>query len=160
MKQPQFQDRPTVITMKVMRFNDSYNAPALIAGTAPVPQPQPGRGEILIRVHASGVTPTELRWYPTTHTPDGGRRSSAIPGHEFSDVVEAVAADVDPNQIGSLSCCPGLFVGVGSPFLDRRGRTRRCTMPTHTSISRPATTASSRVRAVVYFWPRHKEATE
>ena len=84
--------------MRVMRFNDSSDAPALIAGTAPVPQP--GRGEMLIRVHAAGVTPTELRWYPTTHTPDGGRRTSAIPGHEFSGVVEAVAEDVDRNQIG------------------------------------------------------------
>jgi NADPH:quinone reductase-like Zn-dependent oxidoreductase len=84
-------------TMKVMRFNDFSDAPALIAGTAPVPQP--GRGEMLIRVYAAGVTPTELRWYPTTHTPDGGRRTSAIPGHEFSGVVEAVAADVDPDQI-------------------------------------------------------------
>jgi NADPH:quinone reductase-like Zn-dependent oxidoreductase len=81
-----------------MRFNDSSDAPALIAGTAPVPQP--GRGEMLIRVHAAGVTPTELLWYPTTHTPEGGRRTSAIPGHEFSGVVEAVAADVDPDQVG------------------------------------------------------------
>jgi NADPH:quinone reductase-like Zn-dependent oxidoreductase len=46
------------------------------------------------------VTPTELRWYPTTHALDGGRRTGAIPGHEFSGVVEAVAADVDPHQIG------------------------------------------------------------
>jgi NADPH:quinone reductase-like Zn-dependent oxidoreductase len=85
-------------TMRVMRFNDSSDAPALIAGTAPVPQP--GRGEMLIRVHAAGVTPTELLWYPTSHTLDGGRRTGAIPGHEFSGVVEAVAADVDPDQIG------------------------------------------------------------
>jgi NADPH:quinone reductase-like Zn-dependent oxidoreductase len=85
-------------TMRVMRFNDSSDAPALIAGTAPVPQP--GRGEMLIRVHAAGVTPTELLWYPTSHTLDGGRRTGAVPGHEFSGVVEAVAADVDPDQIG------------------------------------------------------------
>jgi NADPH:quinone reductase-like Zn-dependent oxidoreductase len=85
-------------TMNIMRFNDSFDAPALIAGTAPVPQP--GGGEILIRVHAAGVTPTELQWYPTTHTPEGRRRTGAIPGHEFSGVVEAVAADVDPDQIG------------------------------------------------------------
>ena len=85
-------------TMRVMRFNDSSDAPALIPGTAPVPQPD--RGEMLIRVHAAGVAPTELLWYPTTHIPDGGRRTSAIPGHEFSGVVEAVAEDVDPSQIG------------------------------------------------------------
>jgi NADPH:quinone reductase-like Zn-dependent oxidoreductase len=84
--------------MRVMRFNDSSDAPALMAGTAPVPEPS--RGKMLIRVHAAGVTPTELLWYPTTHTRDGTRRTSAIPGHEFSGVVEAVAEDVDPNQIG------------------------------------------------------------
>ena len=55
--------------MRVMRFNDSFDAPVLIAGTALVPQP--GRGKMLVRVHAAGVTPTELRWYPTTHTPGG-----------------------------------------------------------------------------------------
>ena len=84
--------------MKVMRFNDSLDSPALIAGTAPVPQP--GREGILIRVQAAGVTPTELQWYPTTHTPDGGRRTGAIPGHEFSGVVEAAGPDADQGQIG------------------------------------------------------------
>ena len=92
------QNRSTMKAMKVMRFNDSLDSPALIAGTAPVPQP--GRGEILIRVQAAGVTPTELQWYPTTHTPDGGRRTGAIPGHEFSGVVEAAGADADQGQIG------------------------------------------------------------
>ena len=87
--------------MRVMRFNGSSDAPALVAGTTPVPQP--GRGEMLIRVYAAGVTPTELQWYPTTHTSDGGRRAGAIPGHEFSGVVEAVGADVDPSKIGHES---------------------------------------------------------
>jgi NADPH:quinone reductase-like Zn-dependent oxidoreductase len=79
--------------MDIMRFNDSPDAPALLASTAPIPVP--GAGEILIRVHASGVTPTELLWYPTTHTQSGGTRRGAIPGHEFSGIVEAVGADVD-----------------------------------------------------------------
>ena len=85
-------------TMRVMRFNDSIAAPALIPGTAPIPQPGPG--QLLIRVHAAGVTPTELLWYPTTHLLDGGVRQGAIPGHEFSGVVAAVGADVDSAQIG------------------------------------------------------------
>jgi NADPH:quinone reductase-like Zn-dependent oxidoreductase len=58
------------------------DAPALIADAAPVPKP--GRGEILVRIFAAGVTPTELLWYPTTHTRDGSKRSGAVPGHEFS----------------------------------------------------------------------------
>ena len=85
-------------TMQVMRFNDSTDAPALVAGVAPIPQP--GSGQLLIRVHAAGVTPTELLWYPTTHLLDGGIRQGAIPGHEFSGVVAAVGTDVDPQQIG------------------------------------------------------------
>lgn len=84
--------------MRVMRLNDSSDAPASAADTAPVPEPR--HGEMLIRIHAAGVTPTELQWYPITPTADGGRRSGAIPGHEFSGVVEAVAACVDPNYIG------------------------------------------------------------
>jgi NADPH:quinone reductase-like Zn-dependent oxidoreductase len=84
--------------MNVMRFNDALDAPALMAGTAPVPEPGPG--EILVRVFAAGVTPTELLWYPITHTRDGARRSSAIPGHEFSGIIEAVGSEIDPNQIG------------------------------------------------------------
>ena len=58
------------------------DAPALIADAAPVPKP--GRGEILVRIFAAGVTPTELLWYPTTHTRDGSKRLGAVPGHEFS----------------------------------------------------------------------------
>jgi NADPH:quinone reductase-like Zn-dependent oxidoreductase len=84
--------------MKVMRFNDLPDAPALIADTISIPQP--GDGELLIRVRAAGVTPTELRWYPTTHRPDGGRRIGAIPGHEFSGTVEAVGSLVDSDYLG------------------------------------------------------------
>ena len=84
--------------MKVMRFNDSTDAPALIADTISVPQP--GEGELLIQVRAAGVTPTELQWYPTTHRPDGTRRSGAIPGHEFSGTVAAVGSLVNPHYLG------------------------------------------------------------
>lgn len=84
--------------MKVMRYNDSAAGPVLLAGTAPVPRP--GRNEMLIRVHAVGVTPTEIQWYPTTHTKEGGIRAGAIPGHEFSGVVSAVGPEVDLAQVG------------------------------------------------------------
>jgi len=84
--------------MKVMRFNDSADSPALIAGE--LEKPQPGEGQLLIRVHAAGVTPTELLWYPTTRTLDGGTRFGAIPGHEFSGVVEAVGTGLDAGLVG------------------------------------------------------------
>ncbi len=56
---------------------------------------------MLIRVHAAGVTPSEIHWYPTTHTKNGGTRSGVILGHEFSGVVSTVGAEVDPAQVGS-----------------------------------------------------------
>ena len=55
--------------MRVFRFNDSRDAPALIAGEAEKPAPK--SGEVLVQVKAAGVTPTELLWYPTTHALDG-----------------------------------------------------------------------------------------
>ena len=55
--------------MKAMQVNNAKQGAALII--AKMAQPIPGEGELLIRVQAAGVTPTELFWYPTTHTKDG-----------------------------------------------------------------------------------------
>ena len=77
--------------MKAMRLADSGATAVLVEEN--VPQPQPGRGELLIQVHAAGVTPTELLWYTTTHNKNGEKRSRAVPGHEFSGVIAAVGED-------------------------------------------------------------------
>src|SRR5215510_2788538 len=84
--------------MRIMRLSDSAQAPMLIEENAP--QPQPERGELLVRVYAAGVTPTELLWYPTTHGKNGERRSRAIPGHEFSGVIAAVGEETVGFEIG------------------------------------------------------------
>lgn len=59
-----------------------------------VPVPVPGDGQILVQVYAAGLIPTEVAWYPTTHTKDGAQRLGAIPGHEFSGVVRAIGTNV------------------------------------------------------------------
>jgi NADPH:quinone reductase-like Zn-dependent oxidoreductase len=59
-----------------------------------VPKPQIGAGEILVRVHATGVTPGELEWHPTLHTKNGDSRSQPILSHEFSGVIEEIAPGV------------------------------------------------------------------
>jgi NADPH:quinone reductase-like Zn-dependent oxidoreductase len=64
----------------------------------PVPEPQ--SGELLIRVSAAGVTPTEKLWYPTTHYADGSARPHAIPGHEFSGIVAAIGAGTTGYAVG------------------------------------------------------------
>jgi len=84
--------------MIAMRLSDSADSPVLIEEN--VPQPQPGRGELLVRVYAAGVTPTELLWYPTTHSKNGERRSRTIPGHEFSGVIAAVGEETVGFEIG------------------------------------------------------------
>lgn len=65
------------------------------------PKPSPKDNEILVRVHATAITPTEFAWYPTFHTPDGATRSFPIVlGHEFSGVVDAIGPACRGFQIG------------------------------------------------------------
>lgn len=80
-------------TMKSAQVLDVDGVSAL--ANAEIPRPVPGKGEILIEVFAAGVTPTELLWYPTSHNKDGGVRTHAIPGHEFSGVVAQLGEGVD-----------------------------------------------------------------
>lgn len=74
------------------------------AGTAlvdrEIPVPGLGAGDVLIRVHAAGVTPTEIEWYPTTHTKAGTARRDPVPGHEFSGVVADLGAEAQGFQVG------------------------------------------------------------
>jgi NADPH:quinone reductase-like Zn-dependent oxidoreductase len=84
--------------MKAMQL---YQAPEGVSlHLSRVPEPTPGKGEVLILVHAAGVTPTELVWYPTTHTKAGAERKNAIPGHEFSGKVVAFGEDVTGFTLG------------------------------------------------------------
>jgi NADPH:quinone reductase-like Zn-dependent oxidoreductase len=66
-----------------------------------LPAPQPGPREVLVRVHAAGVTPSELSWAPTWTTRDGSPRSfPVIPGHEFSGEIAALGAGVSGLAVG------------------------------------------------------------
>src|SRR5689334_19895025 len=65
------------------------------------PDPRPGAGEVLVRVHAAAVTPTELAWSPTAHALDGSPRPLPIvTGHEFSGTVAELGAGVTGLAIG------------------------------------------------------------
>jgi NADPH:quinone reductase-like Zn-dependent oxidoreductase len=65
------------------------------------PKPQPAAGEVLVRVRAAAVTPTELLWVPTWATRDGGPRPlPVIPGHEFSGDVAALGEGVTAVGMG------------------------------------------------------------
>ena len=102
--------------MKVMCLADSGAGPVLIEAEAQ--QPRPGRGELLIRTCAAGVTPTELIWYPTSHKRTGEKRTCAVPGREFSGVVAGLGEEAGSTNIGdeaapapisALTAWQGLF---------------------------------------------------
>ncbi|WP_353064574.1 NADP-dependent oxidoreductase [Tunturibacter psychrotolerans] len=84
--------------MKAMQLYQSPEGVSLHLGR--VAEPTPGKAEVLIQVHAAGVTPTELDWYPTTHSKAGAKRENAIPGHEFSGTIVAFGEDVTSFTLG------------------------------------------------------------
>lgn len=84
--------------MKAMRLADSPQSPQLVEAT--IPQPQPGPGELLIRVSAAGIIHTELDWYPTTHLKSGAPRTAAIPAHEFSGTIAGIGTGAEGFELG------------------------------------------------------------
>ncbi|GHO71485.1 NADPH:quinone reductase [Ktedonobacter sp. SOSP1-52] len=64
------------------------------------PQPQPGVGEVLIRVHATSVMWQEPTWSETWKTPAGIERQHPIPGHDVSGEVVEVGPDVTGVAVG------------------------------------------------------------
>ena len=68
---------------------------------AELPRPRPGVGEVLVRVHATALTPTELQWLPTFTARSGGPRAFPIVlGHEFSGVIAEVNGEVGDLEVG------------------------------------------------------------
>jgi NADPH:quinone reductase-like Zn-dependent oxidoreductase len=63
-------------------------------------KPVPGTGHALVRVVATGITPTELTWDETYQTCDGAERIPSIPGHELCGVVEQLGSGVSGIQVG------------------------------------------------------------
>ena len=84
--------------MRAIRLHRRGGPDELVLEDAPVPEI--GAGDVLVRVAATGITPTELRWDETYQHADGTPRIPSIPGHEVSGVVERVAPDVDDLRPG------------------------------------------------------------
>lgn len=79
-------------TMKALRAHHRGGPEQLILDTIPIPTLT--AGEVLVEVHAAAITFAELSWDETwEHIP-------AIPAHEFSGVVAAMASDVDSFDVG------------------------------------------------------------
>ena len=62
-----------------------------------IPEPQPGVGEVLVQVYASGVSPMEITWSTSTGEL---RPLPATLGFELSGVVTALGAGVEDLSVG------------------------------------------------------------
>ena len=98
-----------------------------------VPDPAPGRGELLVRIHASGICGTDAHEYahgPSMFPIDGphpvtGHSGPLIPGHELSGTVAAVGDDVSGFADGEF-VVSGAGISCGECVPCRRGRTNLC----------------------------------
>jgi NADPH:quinone reductase-like Zn-dependent oxidoreductase len=84
--------------MKAIRLHRRGGPEQLVYEDAP--RPELSLGDVLIRVHATGITPAELTWPETYLHCDGSERLPSIPGHEVSGVVEELAEGVRKLMIG------------------------------------------------------------
>ncbi|MCQ6252792.1 NADP-dependent oxidoreductase [Streptomyces malaysiensis] len=84
-------------TMRAIRLHE-FGGPEVLRHEE-VPVPEPGPGEVLVRVHAVGINPPD--WYAREGMPDVPPELKPpfdlplIPGTDVSGVVEAIAADVN-----------------------------------------------------------------
>jgi NADPH:quinone reductase-like Zn-dependent oxidoreductase len=79
--------------MKAVYLEQTAGAEGLVAGE--IPRPSPREGEVLVKVHATSVMPSELDWFTTFNLPFGEPRPFPIVlSHEFSGTVESVGARV------------------------------------------------------------------
>ena len=62
------------------------------------PDPEPGPGEVVVRMKASGLCGSDLHLYRQTAAQRAG--NDTIPGHEPSGVVEALGPGVDTVRVG------------------------------------------------------------
>src|SRR6266536_6424255 len=78
--------------MKAIRIHGRGGPDHLVYEDAP--QPHPGPGEVLVRIHATGVIANELEWDETYQTATGSPRTLPIPGRDLSGVVEEIGQGV------------------------------------------------------------------
>jgi len=85
--------------MKAVYLQKKAGAGSLVAGEIPRPSPKPD--EVLVKVYATAVMPTELSWEPTFQKPTGEARPFPIVlSHEFSGVIESIGVKVEKFKPG------------------------------------------------------------
>jgi propanol-preferring alcohol dehydrogenase len=97
-----------------------------------VPMPNPGKGEVLVRVHACGVCRTDLHVIEGELPP---RKSPVIPGHQVVGVVEKLGEGSRRFAIGARVGVAWLHHTDGVCEYCRMGEENLCGSPTFTGYS-------------------------
>ncbi|MBI5288231.1 MAG: alcohol dehydrogenase catalytic domain-containing protein, partial [Chloroflexi bacterium] len=101
--------------MRALRFFEPGNV-----AVVDVPFPKPGPGEVVLKVHATGLCNSDIRVYL------GEKKAAAgvIPGHEISGEVAAIGAGAEATVGETVAVCPILCCGNCS--FCREGYRNRC----------------------------------
>lgn len=97
-----------------------------------VPAPQPGQGEVLVRVSCCGVCRTDLHVVEGELPP---RKSPVIPGHQVVGVVEKLGANARKLLIGSRVGIAWLHRTDGTCEYCRAGAENLCDHPSFTGYT-------------------------
>jgi alcohol dehydrogenase, propanol-preferring len=104
-----------------------------------LPIPEPGPGEVLLKVEACGVCRTDLHIVAGELPP---QRASVTPGHQIVGRVAKLGRGIENLQLGTSPLCVGVRSGVswlggvdGTCALCRKGRENLCDRPTFTGYS-------------------------
>ena len=74
--------------------------------------PDPGPGEVRVRVHISGVNPTD--WKARRGSGYGELDEPKVPNQDGAGVIDAVGTGVDPSRVGQRVCGCGRPPGSGT----------------------------------------------
>jgi alcohol dehydrogenase, propanol-preferring len=119
------------------------------------PDPQPGPGEIVVRVEACAVCRTDL------HVVDGDLpepRVPLVPGHEIVGIVEGVGAGAGPRLLGGRVGIPWLGHTCGCCSYCRSGDENLCDHPLFTGYTRDGGFATHVVADAAYAFPLDRDA--
>ncbi|HEX5369264.1 MAG TPA: alcohol dehydrogenase catalytic domain-containing protein [Dehalococcoidia bacterium] len=97
-----------------------FNAPGDLS-VVEMPKPEPGQGELLLRVGAAGLCHSDVRVYKGEKYAKPG----VVPGHEMSGIIESVGNGVNDLAAGDrVALCP--IIACGHCSFCRVGKRNRC----------------------------------
>ncbi len=117
---------------------------------AELPNPEPGAGEIRVRVRACGVCHTDL------HVVEGDLalpKLPVVPGHQIVGTVDALGAGVSEFQLGDRVGVPWLYSTCGVCIYCQRGMENLCEQARFTGFHADGGYAEAMVAPAAFAYP-------